>query len=125
MFVLDHFHENTHTKHVTPCIKFCQLVVIEVVAAIFAIVGAITGKLPKKLIKDAYCTDNFESFDKKACTYLHSQEASASFNIITAIVCAVCAVLMGISLSVSALYNIAKWPMKIANIACVVLSLLP
>ena len=106
---------------------FSQVIGIEVVAAVFAAVGAGTGKTPKKEWKDLACDGKelgqIDAFDK-ACSFFRGQETAASFNSITTIVCAVSAIVMFVSLCISVLLKVAKWPIKIANIVCAVMELI-
>ena len=94
-------------------------------AAVLAAVGAGTGKTPNKDLKDGAC-DATELGDEnnKLCSYFRGQETAASFNSITTIVCAVCAIVMFVSLCISVLLKVAKWPIKIANIVCAVMELI-
>ena len=91
-------------------------------AAVLAAVGAGTGKTPNKDLKDIACAGG--DGDNKVCSYFRSQETAASFNSITTIVCAVCAIVMFVSLCISVLLKVAKWPIKIANIVCAVMELI-
>ena len=93
-------------------------------AAVFAAVGAGTGKTPKKEWKDLACDPPVGYAINKACSFFRSQETAASFNSITTIVCAVCAIVMFVSLCISVLLKVAKWPIKIANIVCAVMELI-
>ena len=96
-------------------------------AAVFAAVGAGTGKTPHKEAKDAMCNwkdDYGKDEAQKSCSYYRGQETATSFNSITTIVCAMCAIVMFVSLCISVLLKVAKWPIKIANIICVVMELI-
>ena len=97
-------------------------------AAIFAAAGAGTGNVPLKDLKDWACAgndpENPQEALEKLCSYCHGQEAAASFNIITTIACAACAVVLGLTLCITILQKVAKWPIKIANIVCAVFELI-